>query len=72
MSDLADSFAIPLVHCARCDRNHDRVEFRKFKVPCQDWTHWGFCPNTGEPILLQHDGAVTLEAKTSADSRNPS
>jgi hypothetical protein len=55
-----DSFTIPLTNCARCGRNHERVEFRKFKVPCADWTHWGFCPNTGEPILLQYDGPILL------------
>lgn len=70
MTSLADNFTIPLGNCARCGRNHDRVEFKKFQVPCASWTHWGFCPNTGEPILLQDDGPVTLEAKTVLDHGN--
>jgi len=71
MSLVADSFVIPLANCARCGRNHERVEFRKFLVPCLAWTHWGFCPNTGEPVLLAHDGPVTLEARAPGDPRNP-
>ncbi len=69
MSDLP--FAISVRQCARCGRYHDRVMFKKFKVACQDWTHWGFCPITAEPILLQQEGAVTLEARTPQDPRNP-
>lgn len=71
MSPAVDSFAIPLTYCARCGRNHERVKFKKFAVPCGEWTHWGFCPNTGEPVLLKHDGPVLLTPLEPGDPRGP-
>lgn len=38
--------------CARCTKNHT-VDWYKFNRACGDSTHWGLCPNTGEPILMQ-------------------
>lgn len=42
--------------CARCDCNHDAIEFRPFGKPMfvagQAFSHWGMCPMEGEPILL--------------------
>jgi hypothetical protein len=43
--------------CCRCSSNHAGLLFRKFRRPvtCGDTTltHWGKCPVTQEPILLQ-------------------
>lgn len=45
-------------NCARCQQNHDRLEFEKFTNPIEDsdgtlWTHWALCPTNGEPVLLK-------------------
>lgn len=45
--------------CARCGQDHD-VNFSEFRKPVvisnpymkRTLTHWGNCPNTGEPILM--------------------
>ena len=39
--------------CARCGSDHTSVEFTLLERPCEDWTHWGTCPNNGEPIMLK-------------------
>lgn len=40
--------------CARCGKDHNfSILFKKFKIPINEWTHWGMCPNTKEPILLK-------------------
>ena len=46
-------------HCARCGTDH-QMEFREFTRPNVDadgteWTHWGMCPVTDEPVLMRHD-----------------
>ncbi len=40
--------------CARCGKDHERVEFRKFRSPPHGFWGWGTCPETGEPILLRY------------------
>lgn len=44
---------IRLVSCARRGKNHQRVLFYPFTQPPPSHTHWGTCPNTGEPILMK-------------------
>jgi len=46
-------------HCARCEQDHDDVEFKEFSLhPIWDgedeesWTHWAMCPTLNEPIIL--------------------
>jgi hypothetical protein len=39
--------------CARCGGDHPKLEFKKFKNPCIERTHWALCPTTGEPILMR-------------------
>lgn len=44
--------------CGRCHRDHKQMVFMKFvKHPPTDsggqtYTHWGLCPNTGEPVFV--------------------
>lgn len=45
-------------HCARCDQDHENLEFKRFVRPIEDedgtlWNYWSLCPNTGDPILLR-------------------
>lgn len=45
-------------HCARCNDDHEQLEFRKLTNPitdCDDvvWEWWSLCPYCGEPILLR-------------------
>ena len=50
---------INVKHCARCERDHDDLEFAAFtKHPIQHadgevFTHWALCPANGEPILMR-------------------
>ena len=42
-----------VTNCARCECNHRKVVFRKFKKQQPPkYTHWGTCPKTKEPILM--------------------
>ena len=43
---------IEVKHCARCGENHI-ITFKKFLRRHFDWTFWGMCPNTQEPVLLK-------------------
>lgn len=47
---------IDVEKCARCGEDHDDVAFQRFERPIkhkEEWTHWGTCPKTGEPIILR-------------------
>lgn len=50
-SDTGD-FQTKVTNCARCGKDHESLQFRRLKTPAGNFTHWGTCPNTGEPILL--------------------
>ncbi len=45
--------------CARCQQDHDQLEFKEFvNNPIEDsdgtiWNQWGICPITNESILLK-------------------
>ena len=39
-------------NCARCGFNHDLIEFKPMPNSSA-FTHWGMCPNTESPILMQ-------------------
>jgi hypothetical protein len=43
----------PVYNCARCGGDHASVLFMAFHRCPPDATHWGTCPTTYEPILLQ-------------------
>jgi len=38
--------------CPRCGESHGEVEFRRFELGDAQFTHWAYCPATGEPLLL--------------------
>lgn len=46
-------FVTSVGRCARCGEDHRAVLFEPFTKPPGEDTHFGFCPRTGEPILLQ-------------------
>ena len=41
-------------NCARCGEQHDSIKFRRFKHchGADEYTHWGRCPKTKEPLML--------------------
>ncbi len=42
-----------LVHnCARCGNDHN-VTFEPLMIPAEEWTHWGFCPATVQPLMMR-------------------
>lgn len=44
---------ISIKNCARCRKNHRKVEFVSLhKESRPDFTHWGMCPKLGEPLLM--------------------
>lgn len=50
---------VPLLqNCARCEGEHDHIEFKQFSNMPLPHTHWALCPANGEPILMQ---AVNVE-----------
>jgi hypothetical protein len=55
---MKDREFITVNSCARCGKDHEHLEFRKFRNnPIIDpdgitWSYWGMCPIMGEPILL--------------------
>lgn len=48
--------------CARCGEDHERVEWHKFDKSVWDedgeWTHWGQCPTTCDPIMMRFEGKI--------------
>lgn len=46
--------------CARCGNDHE-VQFQKFTRPAGEWTHFGECPMTNEPVLLKKEFSLTDE-----------
>lgn len=62
--DLSKAVVVGVTDCARCGKDHPdgggEITFLPFVRPVVDfdgtiWTHWGECPNTGDPILLRAD-----------------
>ena len=50
--------------CARCNGDHDDLEFRPFDLPARKFTHWAPCPTNGEPVLMTAKGATLEEQVT--------
>ena len=52
-NEQRDGMSIFINSCARCGKNHT-VRFNRFVSGDIDgYNHWGFCPNTKDPILLK-------------------
>ncbi len=54
---------ILVANCARCGAEH-HVGFTEFRRPMvygdnTQWTHWGICPNTNEPIMLRIEQRIS-------------
>ena len=43
---------LPVKNCARCGGDHPIIQYRPFTSKPPSYTHFGTCPDTGEPILL--------------------
>jgi hypothetical protein len=39
--------------CARCQEDHDNMEFFPLKNPADEWAWWGTCPNVKQPVLMR-------------------
>lgn len=50
--DPRAEFATVVKNCARCGENH-LTEFIRFKRPCGEFSHWGWCQKAEAPILLK-------------------
>jgi len=53
-----DILVTSVYNCARCHKDHKKLEFHEFTFPVEDsdgtkWTHWVLCPFSEEPILLK-------------------
>lgn len=49
---------IDIENCSHCGKPHRQLKLKAFARPQTDstgaiWTHWGTCPNTGDPILAK-------------------
>jgi hypothetical protein len=49
--------ALAVTSCARCGKDHERVDFDPFFEPIRHGgevvaTHYGTCPKTQQPILM--------------------
>lgn len=54
-----DTITLDLSTCARCNKRHDGVTFRKltnpiYAGPFETLTHWAMCPELDQPILMGH------------------
>ena len=38
--------------CPRCGEPHGETEYRRFDLGDPQFTHWSYCPATGEPLLV--------------------
>jgi hypothetical protein len=51
------SMTVSVKNCARCGRDHDRVNFERFTRPVEIeneiFKYFGMCPQTDEPILMR-------------------
>lgn len=48
------SFKASVKKCARCQEDHMRpIYFAHFTHAPKGFTHWGICPVTEEPILME-------------------
>ncbi len=39
--------------CARCGTDHE-IKFKPLQRPSAEWTHWGMCLVTNEPVMMQY------------------
>lgn len=52
---------VDIRHCARCNGDHDQMEFFKLTNPviADDgkilYTYWGPCPTNQEPVMMHID-----------------
>ena len=50
---IFDRKKIAIRRCARCGKNHDALEFQRFRrPPASGFEWWALCPTNGEPILM--------------------
>jgi hypothetical protein len=64
---------VDIKNCPRCGQDHEDVEFTRFgDNPVAGFTHFGACPDNGEPILIKvaviEDGELSGEPKTCGSS----
>ena len=52
--------SVDVTSCARCGGDHIEVRLLPLtrEMECtpgcgQTWTHWGTCPETGEPLMMR-------------------
>lgn len=72
---VADAYA-DIPGCPRCEQDHYQISFFEFKnlkydmVLDLEFTHWGMCPETHEPILFQKmaDSAYYVDEPTEGDT----
>lgn len=44
-----------LNNCPRCGGTHQAIEADRLTNPVLgEWTHWGTCPTTGQPVLFRY------------------
>lgn len=59
MVEMPDHKFFPVYHCASCDHDHKSVEFHAFigqpiqRADGNVWNYYGYCPITGDPIMMQ-------------------
>lgn len=39
--------------CQRCSADHEQMRFYPLANPADNFEHWGECPETNQPVLLQ-------------------
>lgn len=58
---MKDKFLGGVDNCPRCGGRHGGLTFLPFKRPMVAgvaFTHWTFCPETGEPMLMTRASLV--------------
>lgn len=56
--------------CPRCGDSHEPLEFIQFTnhSGSADWSHYAFCPSTGEPICLRYAGGDYMPGVSEMES----
>lgn len=44
--------SINVKKCQRCGKDHDAMEFKQLSNPSNEFSRFGFCPITNQPVLL--------------------
>lgn len=58
---MMERVTLVIERCARCGKNHGKMEFKEFKRRCGKFTHFALCPDLKEPMMMELFGQPKLK-----------